>query len=441
MDVVLGLFASFALILVNAFFVASEFAMVKVRPTQLEMLSKKGRRGAGAALQVAHQLDAYLSANQLGITIASLALGWVGEPLFVGMIEPILQPRLPMSAASAHAWSSGIAFALITFFHVVVGELAPKSIAVQRTETVALLTAWPLRAFYRLAFPAIWLFNVASNLVVRALGFRPVRESEGQHSQEELRLILRGTPMPRGPQKLIDRVFDYTNRVAGDVMTLRRDTVTLQGDVDFRDSLHLALDGEYTRYPVLDGGQVLGYVHFKDLVRASRRNPPTTLRPLIRKAIPARVTTPVEELRRDFMRSHVHMGVVCSEDGSLLGIVTLEDLLEEFVGEIQDEQDVEVAPIVSVGPRTYELDARVTLDVFEREMGARLHDDGSDARTVGEYLLDRAGPRPRVGRVVTFPGGRLWPSELREGRVRRVRVELSPPEEVASSELAGVNRH
>jgi CBS domain containing-hemolysin-like protein len=429
MDLVFGLLASFALILVNAFFVASEFAMVKVRPTQLEMLAKRGHRRASAALGVSHHLDAYLSANQLGITLASLALGWVGEPLFVSMIEPLLKPLRPTLESSLHAWSSGIAFAAITFLHVVVGELAPKSIAVQRTESVALWTAWPLRAFYRVAFPAIWLFNVASNLVVRGLGFRPVHETEGAHSAEELRLILRNAPLAPEPQKLIDRVFDYTNRVAGDVMTLRRDTVTLPVGAPFEDNLRIAIDSEYTRYPVLEGGNVLGYLHLKDIVRASRRAPPSTVRPLLRQAIEARVNTPVEDLRRQFLRSHVHLGVVLSEDGSLLGIVTLEDLLEEFVGEIQDEQDAEVLPIINLGPRRFELDARLTLDVFEREIGLTLQHDESDARTVGDYLVDRAGQRPRVGKAVNFPGGRLWASEVRDGRVRRARVELTPPDE------------
>ena len=226
--------------------------------------------------------------------------------------------------------------------HTVLGELVPKSLAIQRTEPVALCMATPLRVFYVVMFPLIWTLNTASWLVLRLFGLHRASEVEMLHSPEELRLILQRVALEPGPRRVIDRLFDYTHRVARHVMTLRRDVVVLDAGRSWDDNLAVALAHQYTRYPLVDGetDHVLGYVHLKDIVAvlgAHRR--PGSMRELIREPIYAPEETPLEQLRREFLRRRIHLAVITGAQQSFAGIVTLEDLLEEFVGEIQDEQD------------------------------------------------------------------------------------------------------
>jgi CBS domain containing-hemolysin-like protein len=342
MALVLVLLASFALVAANAFFVASEFALVKIRPTQLSTLVAKKARGAPAALAISAKLDAYLSANQLGITLASLALGWIGEPAFTEAMSLVLGPLEGWTGTAAHSIAVGAGFTTITFLHVVLGELVPKSLAIQRTTGVALWTATPLRVFYFAAFPVIWAFNAASRLVVPLFALKPTRESEKLHSAEEVRLVLRDAEMAPGTRKLIDRVFDYAQRVARHVMTLRRDVVVLRASDSFDASVRVALNNQFSRYPVVDDdGSIVGYVHFKDVAeRLVSGDRPADVRPILRKTLEVDETTPIEEVRRRFLRTRIHIAIVRDAERRFVGLVTLEDLLEELVGEIFDEQDV-----------------------------------------------------------------------------------------------------
>ncbi|HUS66814.1 MAG TPA: hemolysin family protein, partial [Kofleriaceae bacterium] len=248
----LALGACLVLVLANAFFVASEFAIVKMRATRLVELAEAGNSRARTALGISRRLDAYLSANQLGITLASLALGWIGEPAFAGIIEPLFARLGPGAAAASHTVAVIVGFVAITFLHTVIGELAPKSLAIQRTEPVALWTAKPLRWFYFVAYPVIWTLNAASALTLRLLRLRPASESELLHSPEEMRLVLRHVAIDPGARRLIDRVFDYTRRVARHVMTLRRDVTVLEIERTFDENVARVLEHQYTRYPLVD---------------------------------------------------------------------------------------------------------------------------------------------------------------------------------------------
>jgi CBS domain containing-hemolysin-like protein len=430
MTLVLALMTSFALVLANAFFVASEFALVKMRPSQLTALVGKKVRGAKTAQAISEKLDAYLSANQLGITLASLALGWIGEPVFTELMTHVLGPLEGWTGTAAHSVAVAAGFVTITFLHVVLGELAPKSLAIQRTAVVALWTATPLRVFYIAAFPIIWAFNGAARLVLLMFGLKPASESEKVHSPEELRIVLREAEIEPGPRKLIDRIFDYTHRVARHIMTLRRDVVVLRARAPFDESVQVALNNQFSRYPVLeDDSSVVGYVHFKDitagLVAADR---PADVRAILREPIEIDETTPIEEIRRRLLRTRVHMAIVRDAEKRFVGLVTLEDLLEEFVGEIRDEQDVEeVAPISGRPDGGIELDARLTLDVVARELGVELEDAPAEVETLAGYLRVRLGG----GRVPTGARTRSGKLELevietREGIVRRVLVTKGP---------------
>jgi CBS domain containing-hemolysin-like protein len=425
----LALLAAFALVLANAFFVASEFAIVKIRPTRLEQLAAEGVRSARTALHISRHLDAYLSANQLGITLASLALGWLGEPAFTALLEPLLS-RLGASHRTVQATAVALGFVILTFLHTVVGELAPKSVAIQRTEPVALWTAAPLHAFYVATYPLIWALNKSAALALRLVRMRPIGEAEAIHSPEELRLLLRRLPMDAGARRFIDRVFDYTNRIARHVMVLRRDVVTLSVERPFEENVRVALANQYTRYPLVEGegDRVIGYVHLKDLVSALAQGRRPDLRSLAREPVIAREDAPVEAIRREFMRRRVHLAVILDGAGAFTGIVTLEDLLEEVVGEIQDEQDVaEVPPVIRLPDGRFEVDGRLTLDVAERELGFRPPDVPPGVETVGGWVLSALGELPRRGQSVTAGGVKLTVLSVLDRRIARLRGEPAHP--------------
>lgn len=433
---VLALVASLVLVLANAFFVASEFAIVKIRPTRLEQLARRGDARARAALDITRRLDAYLSANQLGITLASLALGWLGEPAFARLLMPLFA-RLGHGAVwASHGVAVVMAFVIITFLHTVLGELAPKSLAIQRTEPVALWTARPLHVFYVLAYPIIWTLNAAAAFSLRLLRLRPLSEAERLHSPEELRLVLRHVAMEPGALRLIDRVFDYSRRVARHVMTLRRDVVVLETGRTFEENLARVLHNQYTRYPLIDSDtdEVIGYVHLKDLMAALAEGSRPPVRDIARHPVFATESTPLEDIRRALQRQRTHLAIIVNARGAFTGIVTLEDLLEEFVGEILDEQDVgEVPPIVRAPDGSFECDGRVTLDVAERELDLRLEDAPDGVETLGGYVMARLAAVPKPGDEVRANGFMLTVLEVRDRRARRLRGRPVSAEETIAT--------
>ncbi|MCG5052373.1 MAG: hemolysin family protein [Myxococcales bacterium] len=434
----IALVLTVVLLFANAFFVASEFAIVKIRPTRIQELVHQGHRRARLLAGIADRLDAFLSANQLGITLCSLGIGWLGEPALARLIRPLLEGLGGWAAGASHALALSGAFVCITFFHTVVGELAPKSLALQRTEPVALWTAPALQAFYWLAFPLIWTLTKAANLVLRGLGLRDTSEAELLHSPQELRLVLQHARLDPGARRLIDRVFDYTHRVARQVMTLRRDVVVLEARRSFDDNLRVALAHQYTRYPLVvpEGDRVIGYVHLKDIFAAlasGRR--PKTMAEIVREPIFISEESRLEWLRREFQRRRVHIAVVLGPDHRFSGIVTLEDLIEEFVGEICDEQDYEeIPPIVVHADGSFEVDARVTLDVAARDLGLVLRSEDPSVDTVGAFVESTLEERPLPGDRFDFAGFQLTILGLRDGRIRRLGGERA----TSAAEVASV---
>jgi CBS domain containing-hemolysin-like protein len=411
----------------NAFFVASEFAIVKIRPTRVKELVTHGGRRAWVLSGLTRHLDSFLSANQFGITLASLALGWLGEPAFAELLGPHLGFLGRWTGLAEHSLALGISLAVISFLHVVLAELVPKALALQKTETVALWTAAPMRAFHLLTYPFIWALTAAANLFLRLLGLRPASGAEMLHSSEELRMVLQHVDLDINARRLIDRVFDYTHRVARHVMTLRRDVVVLEANRPFDENVQLATANQYTRYPLVEpgSGRVIGYVHLKDIVAAlAAGRAPKRMREIAREPIYCSEETPSEWLRREFQRRRVHMAVVLGAGNAFLGIVTLEDLLEEFVGEIQDEQDVGELPPFMIGAEgRFEADGRLTLDVAERELGVTLPPQRPDIETLGAYVQSHLGQPLRPGSTVDLGGFRFTAVEIRDGRIRRLRGE------------------
>jgi len=411
----------------NAFFVASEFAIVKIRPTRVKELVGHGGRRAWVLSGITRHLDSFLSASQLAITLASLALGWLGEPALAALIQPHLGFLGGWTGFAVQSLALGVSFGLISFLHVVLGELVPKAVALQKTEPVALWAAVPLRAFYFLAFPFVWALTATANLFLRVLGLRPASGAEMLHSSEELRLVLQHVDLDINARRLIDRVFDYTHRVARHVMTLRRDVVVLEEGRPFDENVQLATANQYTRYPLIEPGsdKVIGYVHLKDIVAAlAAGRTPRRMREIAREPIYCSEETPSEWLRREFQRRRVHLAVVLGAGNAFLGIVTLEDLLEEFVGEIQDEQDVgELPPFMHGAEGRFEADGRLTLDVAERELGVNLPPLRPDIETLGAYVQACLGQPLRPGSTIDLAGFRFTVIEIRDGRIRRLRGE------------------
>ena len=372
------------------------------------------------------RINDYLSASQLGITVASLSLGWLGEPAFAKLLRPLFVGRWGWRPSTVHTVAAALSLAIITFLHTVMGELAPKALAIRLTEPVALWSALPFRIFYLVTTPLTWALRTSSALILSACVCR-TSEAEMVHSPDELRLVLQHVELDPGARRLIDRVFDYTHRIARHVMILRRDVVALVAGRPFEENLRIALANQYTRYPLVhpDTDRVVGYVHMKDIVAAlASGKRPEFMRDLAREPIYASEETRLEWLRREFQRRRVHIAIILGPGHEFTGIVTLEDLLEEFVGEIQDEQDQEeIPPFARTADGSFEADGRLTLDVARRELNLSLPPLPPDVETLGGYILTQLAEVPVPGDIVAAGGYRFRVLEVRDRRIRRLRGE------------------
>lgn len=418
------------LVLLNAFFVAAEFAIVKVRSTRVQELVREGVRGSGAVQNAIQNLDAYLSATQLGITLASLGLGWIGEPAFASLVTPLLGFAGVWSPSVIHSVSLTVAFALITFLHIVLGELAPKSLAIRRPEETSLIVSPPLRVFYRVFYPALWFLNTSSNFFLRLLYIAPASESELAHSEEELRLLLteshRTGTLSASKRKLLENVFDYTRRSAKHIMVPRADIVHLSSLRSLSDNLETIRQSQHTRYPLCneDIDHVVGMIHAKDLFQPAEGLRETTdLLKIKRDILFVPESRPLELLQRDFQQRRVHMAIVVDEYGGTSGLVTLEDILEEIVGEIQDEFDTE-APRMEATPEGYRVDGLVLLEEIAGRLGFTAPENESS--TLGGFVIARLGRIARIGDVVELDSYSAKVIEMKGRRVSKLLVTANP---------------
>ena len=418
------------LVLLNGFFVVAEFALVKVRKTRLEELSARGASNAKLALKIVSSLDAYLSATQLGITLASLGLGWLGEPAVASLIAPLVYNLFPGATWLVHTVSVAVGFAIITFLHIVLGELIPKSMAIQRAEKMTLLVAWPLYIFSKLGYPLITLLNKVAWAVLALMGFKPATEAEVAHSEEELRMIVnashRGGVLDQMESELIDNVFDFADRLAREVMVPRQDMVCLFTDDPFEENMQVVKETGHTRYPLCaeDKDHVIGMVHIRDLMDLDMCGPGNKdLRTVMREILVVPEGMSVARLLQAMRRKRIHMAVVADEYGGTAGLVALQDVLEEIVGDIQDEHDVVgEAEIQRLPGGSYEFDGRVLLDDVSELLNIRLVDHEED--TLGGYIFGLLGRRPELGDEVNIGDYRF--SVLQVNGFRVVRVKAVP---------------
>lgn len=419
--------------LLNGFFVVAEFSLVKIRRTRLEELTLQGNSRAKLALEIVSTFDTYLGATQLGITLASLGLGWLGEPAVASLIAPLVFEYLPGATWLVHTISVALGFTVITFMHIVLGELVPKALAIQRAEALALFCAWPLFIFHKVGYPVIALFNKAARAIMGLLGIKPLSEAEVAHSEEELRMIVnashRGGVLDQMESELIDNVFDFADRLAREVMVPRQDMVCLFTDDPFEENMRAVRETGHTRYPlcVEDKDHVIGMVHIRDLMDLDMCGPGNKdLRTVMREILVVPEGMSVARLLQAMRRKRTHMAVVADEYGGTAGLVALQDVLEEIVGDIQDEHDaVGEAEIQRLSGGSYEFDGRVLLDDVSDLLNIRIEEHEED--TLGGYIFGLLGRRPEVDDEVNIGDYRF--SVLQVNGFRVVRVKAVPLKE------------
>lgn len=432
-----------ALVGLNGFFVACEFAIIKVRASQLDALVEEGNARARFAKYIRSHLEAYLSATQLGITLASLALGWLGAEFLAHLLEPFFALANIRSYAIVTSVSVALAFIGITFMHIVFGELGPKYTAIANPLSVSLRLVRPLGAFYFLFKPAIWILHKSSNFLLQTvLRRRPVPLTELAHSEEELRLILEQSEKSKEVsalgRKLVLNVLDLRERVVRDIMTPRGEVVYLDLEDDFETNAKKAIESKHTRFPLcrenLDN--TVGLIHIKDLVPMMRDPNPDLMR-IKRELIPVPEMMPLEKLLSLFLSKHAHLGVVVDEFGGTVGMVTLEDVLEELVGDIQDEFDTDKEEFKKISANEFTVDG--ALGLYELNDLAKLELESPDVSTIGGYVTHLLGHLPKEGEQVKIDNYLVTVSQTDARRVRQLhfrKLSEAKPAEPATKPYA-----
>ena len=423
------------LLLANAFFVAAEFSLVGVRRTKIEEMARKGNRSAARVREILAHLDAYLSSCQVGITLASLGLGWIGERSFAHLFEKaFLLAGLSAGAAtwSAHGLAVIVAFILVTFLHIVVGEMAPKTLSLRFPETLSFWISWPMRAFHRAFYPITWVLNNSSLLLLRSFGLKVPATHARVHSEEELGLILdeshRAGLLGPDERKMLERVFRFHDRTVKEIMVPRLDIVALNLRAEPAKVMEMAIKEGYSRLPVFDGNldKIVGIIYVKDLIYTLRDPTLIKLVDLVREYIEVSETYSVSKLLRDFQKRRIHLAIVVDEHGATAGLVTLEDLVEEIVGEIQDEHDEEPAEVEKLADGAVIFLGKAHLDHFREHFPGQEIPEG-DFETVGGLVLHLAGRVPKEGDSFRL-GDLALRVALRDGRrINKVAVWRVPP--------------
>ena len=374
----------------TAFFVASEFSLVKIRKSRLETLEAEGNKKAKLAIVVVEHLDSYLSASQLGITLTSLAIGWVGESTMHALLSPVMA-YLPFPKALSESFSIVLAFLLITFVHVVIGELIPKSLSISKTEVVVLAVVKPLHYFYKVTYPFVWLLNVSASSVGKLFNLSLATEGEETHSEEELLLIANQSyvkgEINEKEYEYLNKVFEFDDLLAKEIMVSRLDMEVISSDTSIKEALEFAIEKGHTRFPVIRKSKdnILGYVTLQSLIKEYLSSPAQSVNTIVQEPIVFIDTIPVKVLLSEMQSQHKHFAILSDEYGGTSGLVTIEDILEELVGDIQDEQDHEEDNIVEVKENVYHVKGKTPLSEIEERFHVQLSDLPS-VNTISGYV-------------------------------------------------------
>ena len=423
---ILKIFVALLLVVLNGLFVAAEFAFVKVRPTRIAQLVSEGNSKALLVDDCLEHMDAYLSVSQLGITLASLGLGWLGESAVASLIHPLLLSWGVNSPEILHTISFIIAFSIITLLHVVFGELAPKSIAIQKAESVALWLARPMRLFYFIFYPAVVLLNGTANRIVKMVGLQPAGEGELIHTEEELRMLIsesyHGGEINQSEQELLQNVFRFEDRIAEEIMVPRTEVVWLDSRKSLEINLKIVRKTGHTRFPLCDGSpdRITGLINIKDLL--SLDEDIKEIADIKRDMLFIPETMPLGELLHTFQNNHQHMAVVLDEYGGTAGIVTMENVLEELVGEIQDEFDNEEPEIISGEDGSLLVSGGMFIDHAVEKFKLNIDEEDEQYNTLAGYLLGKIGKRPREGDAIIQENLKLEVVKMKGMRIEQIKL-------------------
>ncbi|AGX44012.1 hemolysin family protein [Clostridium saccharobutylicum] len=405
MNILMDIIIVFLLVFMNGFFVAAEFAMVKVRKSRVETLVSEGNTNAKHTLKVVNDLNSYLSGCQLGITLASLGLGWVGEPAVSNMLSPIFN-MFNLSEGTIHSISFVLAFSIITGFHIVLGELVPKSLAIITAEKIAMYTALPLIMFYNLTYPIMWLFNHTTNFILKIFGFSQMDEHEEAHTDEEIKLLVEESYkhglIDKTELTFVDNIFDFSEKTVKDIMIPRTDMTCIFLEDSFDEIIKYALAEQLTRYPVCKDSKdnISGFIHIKDLYRLKIEGNNENIQSIIReiKFIPESMS--ISELLKIFKKEKIQIAIVIDEYGGTFGLVTIEDILEEIVGEIQDEFDEETEEIKKTKEGNYIVDGKVHIEYINELLDIEIEMEHID--TIGGWIYSKLKSYPQVNDKINY---------------------------------------
>nr|WP_036698706.1 hemolysin family protein [Paenibacillus taiwanensis] len=418
----------FLLIALTAFFVATEFSIVKMRSSRVDQLVLEGVPHALEVQKIVTQMNSYLSACQLGITIAALGLGWLGEPTFVRLLQPLLDSiGIPGPVSRVISFAAG--FTLVTYISVVLGELAPKTIALYEAEMLVLKFAKPIIWFYRVMYPFIWVLNSSANVIVRLVGYKSTTDHEAAHSEEEIRIILsqsleRGT-ITKTEFGYVNRIFNFDDLSAKEIMIPRTDMVCLYKNKSMQENVRVIKREQYTRFPVADRNKdhIIGLVNTKQLFLEADHDLDYPFQRLIRPIISLPESIPIKSVLRRMQQEHIHMAILLDEYGGTAGLITIEDILEEIVGEIRDEfDDEEVREIATLHEGHYLIEGRTPLSHVNHMVG--LHLESEDADTIGGWLYSR-NPELRVGQSYTYEGMQFTVKQKDRHRIKVIELKLT----------------
>ena len=426
---IINIFLVLFLVFCNAFFVVSEFAIVKMRRTKLEELAHNGSKRAKIALKINEHLNTYLSATQLGITLASLGLGWLGEPAVSRLLESWFAGLFSGNEMLLHSVSFGVAFTFITLLHVVLGELVPKTLAIQNTEQYTLLVAVPLYTFNKVCTPIIWCFDNLSLWILKVMGVQAADESEEAHSEEEIKLIIdasqKGGVIDDTESEIIQNAICFSEIYAHEIMIPRQDMVCIYQNNSFEEIMELVKQNKHTRFPLCNGDkdQILGMIHIRDLLECKNTEHNDILKKIVRNILFVPENKSVSEILHEMMKKRIHLAIVVDEYGGTAGLLSMEDILEELVGDIRDEHDEGIDESVKI------IDEKVC--VFD---GMYLVEDAYDCldlpeceheeSTIGGYVFNLLGREPNVGDKVEDEYCQFEVLEVDNMRINSVKVTL-----------------
>ena len=443
-DIFINIFIILFLLFVNGFFVAAEFSLVKVRKTRLEQLCNEGNSNAKKAMKLVDDVNKMLAAAQLGVTIASIALGWVAESTIVQLIEPVIRLFAgSLAHVSSHVVAVPISFVLVTYFHVLLGEQLPKCISLRHPETIALLVSTPMDMFITIFKPFVWLLEVSGNKILSACHANS-EDASLVHSTEELDMLVDASynegVLNETEAEMLHNMFKFSDLMAKQVMIPRTDMVCIPGDITYEELNKVALENQYTRYPVYEENidKILGFIHVKDLYSLTMKHEAFSVQKLIRPLMLVPETMTLDNLIIEFRKLHCQIAVVIDEFGGTSGLITLEDVLEEIIGEVQDEFDEEAeADIKEIGEDTYIANAMMRIDELVKffDLKESLFEE-DDVDTIAGLVVKLLGRIAQVGDTVSFNGLTFTVKEVDGARITKLQIYKEPVEENEDTEEA-----